>query len=167
MEPHCLQHAVPWSLDICSTQRSPVHWVQMHGTSNRDIHLYPPHNFSSVHLTTTTYVRRSGRITNGMRSGRTTAQDIFIPHTGTHPTGMTLSRRACVRFNRLRSVCRAFPLLLEKIGYGLLCGLWVWRRRTNCWPCCTGNNVHLLSAWGCCNSNVTRKFLQLGLHYYS
>jgi len=37
--------------------------------------LYPPHNISSVHLTTTTYVRRSGRITNGMRSGRTTPQD--------------------------------------------------------------------------------------------
>jgi len=30
---------------------------------------------SSVHLTTTTYVRRSGRITNGMRSGRTSPQD--------------------------------------------------------------------------------------------
>jgi len=29
----------------------------MHGASNRDTHLYPPHNNSSVHLTTTTYVR--------------------------------------------------------------------------------------------------------------
>ena len=45
------------------------------GSSNRETHLYPPHNISSVHLTTTTYVRRSGRITNGMRSGRTTPQD--------------------------------------------------------------------------------------------
>ena len=47
----------------------------MHGTSNRDTHLYPPHNISSVCLTTTTYVRRSGRITNGMWIGRTTLQD--------------------------------------------------------------------------------------------
>jgi len=66
---------VPWSLDICSTQRSPVHRVQTHGSSNRDTHLYPPHNITSVHLTTTTYVQRSGRITNGIRSGRTTPQD--------------------------------------------------------------------------------------------
>ena len=43
--------------------------------SARGTHLYPPHNISSVHLTTTTYVRRSGRITNGMRSGRIAPQD--------------------------------------------------------------------------------------------
>ena len=24
-EPHCLQHAAPWSMDICATQSSPVH----------------------------------------------------------------------------------------------------------------------------------------------
>jgi len=64
-----------WSLDSCSTQRSPVHRVQMPGASNRDTHLYPPHNNSSVYLTIRTYVRRTGRITNGMRSGRTTPQD--------------------------------------------------------------------------------------------
>jgi len=63
-----------WSLDICSTQRSPVHRVQKHSASNRDTHLYSPHNNSSVYLTTT-YVRRSERIFNGMRSGRTTPQD--------------------------------------------------------------------------------------------
>jgi len=75
MELHCLWHAVLWSLDTCSIQRSPVHRVQMYGASNRDTHLYPPHNNSSVHLTTTTYVRRIGRITNGIQSGRTTPQD--------------------------------------------------------------------------------------------
>jgi len=32
--------------------------------------------------------------------------------------------------------CRAFPLLFVQMGYGLLCGLWVWRRRTNRRPCC-------------------------------
>jgi len=29
MEPHCLCQAVPWSLDFCSTERSPVHHVQV------------------------------------------------------------------------------------------------------------------------------------------
>ena len=53
--------------------RSPIHRVQMHGALTRDTHLYPPHN-SLVHLTTT-YVQRTGRITNGMRSGRTTSDD--------------------------------------------------------------------------------------------
>ena len=57
-------HAVPRSLDICSTQRSPVHRVRvrMHGVSNRDTHLYQPHNSSLAHLTTAC-VRCSGRIT--------------------------------------------------------------------------------------------------------
>jgi len=45
----------------------------MHGASNGDTHMYLLHNNSSAHLTTT-YVRRSERITNGMRSGQT------IPH---------------------------------------------------------------------------------------
>jgi len=44
-------------LDICSTQHSPVHRVQTHSASNQDTHLYPPHNNSSVDLTTATYVR--------------------------------------------------------------------------------------------------------------
>jgi len=81
---------VPCSLDTCFTQRSPIHRVQLHGASNRDTHLYPPHNNSSVHLTTTVYVRRSGRIINGMRSGRTTPQDStlqFVTPVHTHPEG--------------------------------------------------------------------------------
>ena len=46
----------------------------------------PPHNISSVHLATTTYVRRSGQITNGMRSvDNPTRLRIFILDTGTHP----------------------------------------------------------------------------------
>jgi len=66
---------LPWGLDNSSTQHSLVHRVQMHDASNRDTHLYPPHNNSLVYLTTTTYVRRTGRITNGMRIGRTVPQD--------------------------------------------------------------------------------------------
>jgi len=74
---HTVQHAVPWRLDTCSTQHSLVHPVQTHGVSNRDTHSYPPRNNSLVYLTTTAYVRRSGRITNGMRSGRTVPQAAF------------------------------------------------------------------------------------------
>ena len=37
-----------------------------------DTHLCSPHNNSSVYLTTTIYVRRTGRITNGRQSGWTT-----------------------------------------------------------------------------------------------
>jgi len=44
----------------------------MRGTSNRHTHLYPPHKSSSFHLQTTTEVRLSGQITNGVRSGWTT-----------------------------------------------------------------------------------------------
>ena len=57
MEPRHLLHS-----------RSSVHRVQTHSASNRHTHLCPPHNNSSVHLTTATYVRRSWRITDGMRS---------------------------------------------------------------------------------------------------
>ena len=74
VEPHYLQDAVPWSPDTCSTQRSHVHRVLLHGASNRDTHLCPPHSNSLASLTTT-YVWRSGRIINGARSGRTTPQD--------------------------------------------------------------------------------------------
>jgi len=91
MDPHCLWHAVLWNLDICHTQHSPVHRVQTHGASNRDTHLYSPHNISSVHLTTTTYVRRSERITSDMRRGRTTPQDSAFSSPTPAPTpGMTL-----------------------------------------------------------------------------
>ena len=54
---------------IGSIQRSPAHRMGMRGISNRDILLCPPHNNSSVHLTTQTKVRRTGRIINAMWSG--------------------------------------------------------------------------------------------------
>ena len=65
-----------WSLDICSTQHPSAHRVQMHGASHRDTDLYPPHNNSSVYLTTTTtYMLRSGWIIGGMRSSWKTLRD--------------------------------------------------------------------------------------------
>ena len=87
---------MPWSLETCSTQRSPVH--RLHCASNRDTHLCPPHNNSSVFLTTTTYVRRSGRIINGKWSGRTTPQDSWV------------------RLNRLRTGVGRFRSCLHKWG---------------------------------------------------
>ena len=103
---------------------------------NRDTHLYSPHNISSVYLTTTTYVRRSGRITNGMRSGRTAPQDSAFSSLTPAPTPRNNPPRkslgpAWPHPHR----CRTFPLLPVQMGYGLLCSLWVWHR-TNSQPCC-------------------------------
>ena len=69
---------MPWSLDTCSTQCSPVHRVQMHGVSNRDTHLYPPHNNSLAYLRTTTYVPLTKRITDGTRSDSTALRDSVL-----------------------------------------------------------------------------------------
>jgi len=43
--------------------------------------------------------------------------------------------------------CRKFPLLLVQITYVLLCGLWVWRRRTNRRPCCPPMSNPSTSPW--------------------
>ena len=43
--------------------------------------------------------------------------------------------------------CRTFPLLLVQMEYGLLCGLWMWRRRTNCRPCCPPMSNPSTSPW--------------------
>ena len=42
---------------------------------------------------------------------------------------------------------RPFILLLEQIGYGLLCGLWAWRRRTNRRPCGPPMSNSSTSSW--------------------
>jgi len=43
--------------------------------------------------------------------------------------------------------CRTFPILLVQMGYGPLCGLWVWRRRTNRPPCCPPMSNPSASSW--------------------
>jgi len=105
---------VPWSLDICSTQRSPNHQVLLHGTSNRDTYFYPLHSNPLASLTTT-YVRRSGRIINVTRSGRPTPH-FNSRYRHTHTPGMTLPRRAWVRLNRLCTGVGPYPSCLYKWG---------------------------------------------------
>ena len=116
-----------------STPNSP--WVQELGNSQRDTHLYPLHNNSSVFLTTTTYVQHSGRNINGTRSGRTAPQDSalqFQTTVHTHPND--LPKKSLGPAQPPPHRWRMFPLLPVLIGNGLLCGLWVWHR-TNRRPC--------------------------------
>jgi len=126
---------MPWSLDTFSTQRSPIHRVQLHGASNRDTQLYLLHNNSSLFLTAT-YVRRSGRIINGMRSERTTPQDSALQfQTPVQPPLQNDPPKKSLGLAQPSpDRCQTFPLLPVQMGYGLLCGLLVWRR-TNRRPC--------------------------------
>jgi len=43
--------------------------------------------------------------------------------------------------------CRTFPLLFVQVGCGFLCGLWVWRRRPDCWPSCLSLSNPSTSSW--------------------
>jgi len=90
----------------------------MHGASNRDTHLYLPRNNSSVHLTTTTYVQRSGGITNGMWGGRKTLQDSAFSSAipAPNPPKTTLPRTIWVRLNRLCNGVGHFRSCLYKWG---------------------------------------------------
>ena len=84
IQPAELRHngAVPWSLDTCSIQRSPVHRVQMHGTSNR--HPFVPvaqHLISSSNNMHAAHW--ANRQWNAERTDHPTRLRIFIPDTGT------------------------------------------------------------------------------------
>ena len=89
MEPHYPLDAVPWSLDICSTQRSTIHRVEMHGASNQDTHLCLPHSNLSVFWREQQHTCGAvGGSSNGFRSERTTLQDSafwFQTPVSTHP----------------------------------------------------------------------------------
>ena len=117
MEPHYLWYAEQWSLDICSTERSPVHRVQIHGSSNRGTRLYLPYDISSVHLTTITYVRPvGGSPMECIVDGQHHKTPHFHPRHRYPPPGMTLTRRACVRVNCLRTDVGRFRSCLYKWG---------------------------------------------------
>jgi len=80
---------VPCSLEIRSTQLAPVHRVgnARHLKSRYPfVHLCPPYDNSSVHLTTTTEVRRSGRTTDGMRSSWRALRDSVLLSLTSAPT---------------------------------------------------------------------------------
>ena len=74
MEPGHLLH----SAITCPPSRN-------HGMSNQDTHLYPLHSKSSVHLTATTEVRRSGQIIDRMRSSRRALRDSYFHPRYRHP----------------------------------------------------------------------------------
>ena len=50
----------------------------MQGISNQHTHLYPSHKNASVHLTTTTDVRRFGQITDAVRNGWSALRDFAL-----------------------------------------------------------------------------------------
>jgi len=102
---------VPCSLEIRSTQLAPVHRVgnARHLKSRYPfVHLCPPYDNSSVHLTTTTEVRRSGRTTDGMRSSWRALRDSVLLSLTSAPTlpELALSRTAWVRLKR--HLCTGF-----------------------------------------------------------
>jgi len=88
---------VPWSLDTCSTQRSPAHRMQMHGASNRAS--------LCIRRTTTHQFFRQQQHTCGAVGGHR------YP-----PSRLTLPRKAWVQLNRLRTGVGRFRAYLYKRG---------------------------------------------------
>ena len=84
------------------------------GLSKLDIHLYPLHNNSSVHLTTITEVWRSGRGTDEMTKGWIALWDPVLSSPTSAPALLDLPRTACVRINTLRTSVRHFHSCLHK-----------------------------------------------------
>jgi len=115
MEPHCLWHAVPWSLDICSTQRSPVHRVQMHDASNRDTHV--PAAQQLISFSDNNIIRAAQWVDyqwNMEWMYNPTRLHILIPDTELHPPWNDLPRRAWVRLNHLCTGVGSFRSCLYK-----------------------------------------------------
>jgi len=122
----------------------------------RDTHLYPPHNNPSVHLTATTEMRRSRRITDEIQRGWRTSPDsgTFIDDIGTHPPGMALPRTAWVRLNRLSTgvglfhscshICGMAPSAACECGAGertvcyVVFHCLIHRPLCSTWPECSG-----------------------------
>jgi len=97
MEPGHLLHSVLTGLP-----------AQMDGVLNCDTLLCLPHNNSSVHLTTTTYVRHIGWIINGRRSGWTALRE--------SAPALTLPRTVWVRLDHLCTGVVRFCSCLHKWG---------------------------------------------------
>ena len=71
----------------------------------------------------------------------------FYPRHRHPPCWNGPAKNSVVRFNRLRTSVGFFRSWLHKRGYGPICGLWVWRRRTNCRPCCPSLSNPSTSPW--------------------
>jgi len=132
-------------LDTFSTQRSPIHRVQMHGAWNRATHLYPPHNnsISSSDNNNIHAAHWADHQWNAERADNPTRLGIFIPDTNT-PRNDPPKKSLGPAYPHRR---RVLPLLLVQIEYGLLCGLWVWCRRTSRRSCCPRMSNPLTSPW--------------------
>ena len=98
-----------------------------HGNSNRDTDLYPPHNSQFIWQQHTCGALGGSPMESGV-VGQHYETPYFHPQ-HRHPPSRTL------------------PLLLVQLGYGLLCALWVWRRRTNRRPCCSPMSNPSISSW--------------------
>ena len=86
-------------------------------------------------LTTTTYVRRSGRIINGTRSGRTTPQNSALQfQTPMHTHLEWPSQEGPGSGSTASAPVSDVSAPACTMGFSLLWGLWVWRR-TNRRPC--------------------------------
>ena len=124
---------MPWSLDTCSTQGSPVHWCSCTAPQIETL-------ICTRRITTHQFFWQQQH-TCGAVGGSS------MEHGQSHKTPHFNSRHRCTHTRNdppkksLGPVqpplhrCLTFPLLLVQMGNGLLCGLWVWRRRTNRRPC--------------------------------
>jgi len=70
---------------------------------------------------------------------------IFIPDPGTSPQSDP-SKKSLGLAKPPQHQHQAFLLMSVQMGYGLLCSLWVWCRRSNHWPCCPLSNPST-SSW--------------------
>ena len=107
------EHTVPWSLDICSTQRLPC------PSSGNALHLKSRHPFvpaAQQLLSSSDDNNRSAALWADHRWNpewldNTTEIRTFIPGLGTHPPGMALPR---VQLDRLRTAAGRFLFCLQK-----------------------------------------------------
>jgi len=119
----------------------------MHGVSNQDTHLCPPHN-SSVHLQQQHMCGAlGGPLMEGGVVGQLYEAPYFHPRHRLPPSRNDPPKKSLSPAQPTPHRCRTFLLLFVKMWYGLLCSLWVWCRRTNRRPCCPPLSNPSTSPW--------------------
>jgi len=111
-----IESAINDALDTCSTQRSPVHRVQMHGATNRDPFIPAAQLISLCDSISISEAHWADHEWNAEWVDNPTRHRTFIFDTGTHPSGMTLPWTAWVRLNRLHIGVGRFCSCLYKRG---------------------------------------------------